>query len=270
MNSKNSNTTEAIAFDMDGTLTPFAKFEVPNSLKTALINLPIELPLIMCTGRPIDYIRTKMEHILEKAPNLEAQMKRWSFLANNGVTGFLPNETEPFFKVRWPSEMSKIELRGIIKADYADYLRVEVRDHSLVVLYPEHFYESTALVKWLSKRMTRDLNQYFEDAGISHVFSAQNSGLGTLVIPQTAGKGKALKAWSENMNISLENIVCIGDSPGHQENDEEFLSGDYGRSYTVGKSTENPLPLAVLNEAGQALYGPEGTEYLLAKLKFSC
>ena len=110
------------------------------------------------------------------------------------------------------------------------------------------------------------MRNLFKKMDLDEHFLIQDSGIGCLIIPAESGKGKAVKRWAKHLKIPLKDILVIGDQPLKGENDEEFLNGHFGTSFTVGHQSHNTYPLPVLDERGRKLRGPEGTEYLLKAL----
>lgn len=262
---------KALAFDVDGTLTTFAKFTIPDTLLSTLEQIPLEIPLVLCTGRPIDFIHNKMDSICNSTRNPEEQRRRWWIIAENGGAGYFYNgkkeEYEQFFEVKWPNEQIEMEvLAAHLKDKLGWHIQILKREYTLVVIYQKWMYLFPSLVKTASFRNSRKIRKILKKMGLDAQFTAQNSGLGTLILPKESGKGKAIQRLARYLKIPMKQILCVGDNPQAGGNDEDFLSGDFGTPFTVGPILKKTYPLPVLNEKQVHLSGPKGTEHLLRKL----
>lgn len=262
---------KAIAFDIDGTLTEFARFTIPDSMMMALNALPPQLPLLLCTGRPFEFIKGKINNIIRHAQDPEAARKQWTIIADNGGSAYTYNEKkddyEALFHVPWPEErIAQETLRAFIKDRFGWHVVTDTREHTMVVIYHKHLYLFPRLVRQLSGHTAKQLNALFTEMDLHQVLKVQNSGLGSLIIPIESGKGHAIERWAKHAKIDLKDVLCIGDSPQVGGNDEDFLSGNYGVPFSVGKQTPKLYPLPVLDEKGKKLWGPKGTEYLVRHL----
>ena len=103
---------KAVAFDIDGTLTELSRWTIPETLCTMLNALPPDVPLAFCTGRPMDYIRTKLTHICASAADPEAARKRWYVLAENGGVGYAykprKKNYDRFLEILWPNSTASL------------------------------------------------------------------------------------------------------------------------------------------------------------------
>ena len=262
---------KAVAFDIDGTLTHFGRWVIPSSLRETLLSLPKTIPLAFCTGRSYDHIVKKLNHICETAADPIAEHKRWYVLAENGGACYeyksKKKSHELFHEVHWPTQLiSQEALAAQIKNKYGWHVQVVIRDHSLVVRYPDWLYLFPRSTRIISRHTASSFRRFFEKIGLDGHFQIQDSGIGLLVIPEKSGKGKAVRAWSRHLKIPLSQILVIGDQPLKGENDEEFLSGRFGTPFTVGHQGHNNFPLPVLDGNGRKLKGPAGTEFLLKRL----
>lgn len=262
---------KAIAFDIDGTLTPFGRWIIPESLRDTLLSIPQNIPLALCTGRPLDYIKRQLKHICESGANPEREMQRWFVLSENGGAGFHFNlkkkDFDSFFKLEWPSaQLTKETLEAFIKDKFGWHVVFIVREHSVVIRFHTWIYLFPRITRFLSRRVAGELRTLLKSMGQDKNFSVEDSGIGNLIIPAKSGKGKAVKLWAKHLGISTKDILVIGDQPNIGQNDEEFLSGLFGTSFTVGALSKNTFPLPVLDHRGRHLKGPEGTERLLKRL----
>ncbi len=262
---------KAVAFDIDGTLTALGRWIIPHSLRQTLLSLPKNIPLAFCTGRSFDHIKGKLAHITEKAKDEEAERKRWSVLAENGGACYeyhpRKKDHELFYEVSWPKHRITPEaMEAFIKDKYGWHCVIVIRDHSVVIRFPDWFYLFPKTTRIVSRHTASSLRNLFKKMDLDEHFLIQDSGIGCLIIPAESGKGKAVKRWAKHLKIPLKDILVIGDQPLKGENDEEFLNGHFGTSFTVGHQSHNTYPLPVLDERGRKLRGPEGTEYLLKAL----
>ena len=262
---------KAIAFDIDGTLTPFSRFVIPDSLHQAMSELPEETQLILCTGRNLSFIKHKLDNIIKHFPNPEKARKRWSIISDNGGAAYVyspqKKDYKRIYEVPWPKKQIDMEtLSAFIKERFGWHTVIVTRERTMVVVFPKYFYFFPRMVRRLSNRLARQLNNLLQQMELSATLKVQNSGLGSLIIPIESGKGFALKAWAKDQKISLKDVLCIGDSPGPGENDEDFLNGECGTAFSVGKQVHSVYPLPVLDARGRKLWGPPGTEVLLREL----
>lgn len=273
---------KAVAFDIDGTLTPFGRWMIPGTLRDTLLAIPKNIPLAFCTGRHFDHIRGKLEHICEMAADPETELKRWYILSENGGAAYeykpgaagrnsKPQESNDdfkmFFEVPWPRQIiSQDAMEAFIKDKYGWHVQVLIRDHSVIIRFPEWFYIFPRATRIISRHTAQSVRRFFVKIGLDSKFLVEDSGIGELIIPAESGKGKIIKVWAKHLGIPVQDILVIGDQAKKGENDEEFLSGKYGTAFTVGHQTKNLHPFPVLNEKGRKLWGPAGTEYLLKRL----
>ncbi len=262
---------KAVAFDIDGTLTELSRFSIPESLKATLLSLPIDLPLALCTGRPLDYIQSKLDHLLSGAPDEAAQRKRWFVLAENGGAGYVyhprKNTYEPFFEIPWPdNQITKETLEAFIKDKFGLHVQFLTRTHSVVVRCHAWIYFFPRLVRALSRRTSHQLLRLLKTMEHDRHLTVQDSGIGNLLIPVASGKGKAVARWAKHLGLPLKDILVIGDQPRPGSNDDEFLCGDFGTPFTVGELTDSLYPFPVLDDTGRRMKGPRGTEELLRKI----
>ncbi|MEK9159965.1 MAG: HAD family hydrolase [Patescibacteria group bacterium] len=261
---------KAVAFDIDGTLTELSRWTIPETLCEVLNSLPREVPLAFCTGRSMEHIQGKLAHIFKKAPDEDVQRKRWHILSENGGAGFTWNprkkDYEKFLDVTWPnSVITQDTLEAFIKDKLGWTAQFIIKEHSMVIRFHDWLYLFPRLVRLVSSRTAKKLHHLFAKMGIQKDLLIQDSGVGNLIIPKESGKGKAVARWAKHLDIPLSDILVIGDQANSGENDEEFLCGNYGTPFTVGRQTSNLYPLPVLDERGRKLWGPRGTEYLLRK-----
>ena len=262
---------QAVAFDIDGTLTELSRWIIPASLCQTLNGLPHSVQLAFCTGRSIEHIKGKLEHIFAHCSDDELQRRRWHILAENGGAGYSWNPRkktyDKFLDILWPdSVITREALTGLIKKKFGWNVNVVIKDHSLVVRFHDWLYLFPHLVHALSGRTAKKLHRLLEKEDLAKHIQVQDSGIGNLVIPQQSGKGKAVKHWAKHLKIPLRDVLVVGDQAGPGGNDEELLSGPYGTPFTVGHQTKTLYPLPVLDEQGRKLWGPRGTEWLLRKL----
>lgn len=261
---------QAAAFDVDGTLTEMAKLNIPAFLLSTLEKIPLDIPLALCTGRPIDFLHHKMEVICRVGDNPSAQRRRWWILAENGGAGYYYDAQAegyvPFFEVPWPDEVEKEVLEAHLKDRLGWHIDVLVRKHSVVAVYPRWMYLFPRIVQAESRRNSRKIIHLLKERGWDTVLMAQNSGLGTLIIPKTSGKGNAIRRMARRLGIPMKSILSVGDSPQEGGNDEDFLSGDFGTPFSVGPVPHDIYPLPVLDERGVHVRGPKGTDLLLKRL----
>lgn len=261
---------KAAAFDVDGTLTEFAKFTIPDYLLATLEKIPLDVPLVLCTGRPLDFIKAKMDSICNATRNPEEQRRRWWIIAENGGAGYYYDPQSEgyvqFFSVDWPEEVDMDTMSAHMKDKLGWHIKTLERDQSLVVIYQKWMYLFPRFVRIESRRIWGRIRTLLKRRGWDTLLSAQNSGLGTLIIPKTSGKGRAIQRLARKLNVPMKQILCVGDNPQPGGNDEDFLSGQFGTPFTVGKVIKKNFPLPVLDERHVHLTGPQGTNELLKQV----
>ncbi|MFT7183951.1 MAG: HAD superfamily hydrolase (TIGR01484 family) [Oceanicoccus sp.] len=262
---------KAAAFDVDGTITEFAKLTIPDSLLATFEQIPLDVPLAICTGRPIEFIHRKMDAICNATRNPAEQRRRWWIIAENGGAGYYFDEkTEEyvqFFDIKWPVERIEMEvLVAYLKDKLGGHVNILKRKHTVVVIYPKWMYLFPHIVKRESRRNSNKIRKVLKDMGLSNLLSSQDSGLGTLIVPKESGKGNAIRHFAKKLGIPMKQILCVGDSPQSGGNDEDFMSGHFGTPFNVGPLTKKNYPLPVLDARGVRLTGPQGTEALLKQV----
>ena len=262
----------AVAFDLDGTLTEFSKFTITKEARKAIRKIPENVQLIVCTGRPLPYIKEKLKEI-------GLPFKRWILISNNGgviyfpgTKGKNPHDFQIWKEFPWPDDVSKEALKKAVHKNAPWYLspliRVHIRPYVMVILFPRFFY------RFLPEKVTKKWTQFFyrlaqktiKTEALENKIHPLFSGLGSLFLPNEVDKGKALRKLAKHLKITPKDILCIGDTPEVGGNDHDFLMGKHGTSFTVGTHTERTYPLPVLDKTGKRLTGPKGTVELLNKL----
>ncbi len=262
---------KAVFFDIDGTLTPFSRFLIPQSLIDTLVKIPKDVQLIVCSGRLLQYMQGKLDHIFNCSDDPEAERKRWHVIANNGSESYVYNAEKDQYdlirRVPWPDHLvTKDALEAFIKDKLGWSVNIQIREYTLVALFHKWLYLFPSLVSLFADRMGRRMNTLLEHMGLTGKIRAVNSGLGILLVPEESGKGHAVHHMVEHLGLKKSEVLCVGDRPQPGGNDEDMLNGDCGIGFTVGHTTPNKYPLPVLNENHVRLKGPEGTEYLIKQL----
>lgn len=265
-------TFRAAAFDIDGTLTEFGRPGIPEYLEEAFAALPSDFPLAICSGRDLKHIQKKILEIQHKSEYYR-QKEEFFIFSENGCAGHVYDSKKQKFKelfcLSWPDEIIlREEMSLALKSIFSWHKIIHIRDASLVIRFPSFFYIWPSFIRGVSAITRRQTESYLKKAKLDKYFSVQDSGIGCIIIPHEAGKGKSMKKWSEHLKIPLRDILVVGDKPEKGGNDEEFLNGDYGTSFTVGKLTHNIYPLPVFDENGRKIEGPLGTYNLLQQAKF--
>jgi HAD superfamily hydrolase (TIGR01484 family) len=268
---------KAAAFDIDGTLTHFARFLVPHSLSRKLDALTKNIPVAICTGRPLEYIRGELGHIVH-------QKNAFVFCENGSIGYRYDPKTEDFKKILeipWPHRaIKKDAMAAFLKDRFGWRIHIKHYKHTLVVIYPEWIYTFPKFARKVSARAAKDARKLLKEMDMHEHFTIRDSGIGLIVLPSNSGKGPAMQAWAKHLKIPVRSILTIGDQAGPGENDEDFLNGKNGTAFTVGKQTKNTWPLPVLENSGlsksgsfksnpRKIWGPEGTESLLEQVKFA-
>jgi hydroxymethylpyrimidine pyrophosphatase-like HAD family hydrolase len=258
---------------VDGTLTKLSRFIIPSELSRTLANIPPNIPRALCTGRPLQHITTQLEHICSHAPDPAAEHARWWIFAENGGIGYRWNprkkEYTPFYEIPWPSEKaSQDALEAFIKDRLGWMVTVRLRPNSMVIRYPNWVYFFPRFTRAVSRHTYKRIHRLLQDMKLEHDFSVQDSGIGNILIPKESGKGHAMIRWTKELGIPLHDLLVVGDQPRPGENDEDFLSGQHGTSFSVGSLTQNLYPLPVLDHRARPLHGPQGTAALLRRVEW--
>lgn len=276
---------KAAAFDIDGTLTKLAKLHIPHKLLLKLGELAAKVPFIICSGRDIEHIKGKVKsicgaiesdsQILDGAANLKRKksLRKIYVVCENGGSAFRydckTNSYSPLFEIPWPDKIITVdELARLLDKKLPWKIQVKARKQSIVLYYPPFFYIFPLLIRHLSALLANSTRRILKKEGLADFFHIEDSGIGTVVIPKDSGKGKSIARISKLLKISLQDFLVVGDMPEEGKNDCEFLCGQYGTAFSVGKQTVNIFPLPVYGANGKKLVGPEGTYYLLNQLNF--
>lgn len=254
---------KAAAFDIDGTLTHFGRFMVPGSLLHTLDNTSKKIPIAVCTGRPITYIIGQLGHMTKK--------KNWFVFCENGSAGYKYNhkkdEFDQIYELPWPDEIiTKEAMEAFIKDKMGWKVNVHIHEHTMILIYHEWIYIFPKIARIVSHNAAKILRRLMQDMKMDKHFSVQDSGIGLIILPKKSGKGNAMNAWAKHLRIPVSKILVVGDQAAEGGNDEDFLSGENGTAFTVGKQTSSTFPLPVFDQKQHKLLGPEGTEFLLHEL----
>lgn len=263
---------KAVAFDVDGTLTHFARFIIPSFVAEALVAIPKNIPRAICTGRDLRFIHTQLDHICGHSENPEEEKKRWWVFAENGSQAYQWNarkkDYERWFEVPWPAEPSMDTVEAFGKDKLGGSGIFILREHTMVVRHHDWVYLWPRFTRYMSRRSHQKLQSVFEKNQWLKTFMIQDSGIGNVILPRASGKGNSMQRWAEHLKIPLRDILVVGDQARPGENDEDFLSGHAGTAFTVGALTQNLFPLPVLTPSGTQLKGPEGTAALLKQVRW--
>lgn len=261
---------KAVAFDVDGTITEFAKFSIPDYLLETMEKIPLDIQLVICTGRPLDFIKNKMDKICNFTQNPEEQRRRWWIVSENGGAGYYYDAQSEgyvqFYNIDWPEEVDVPTLVAHLKDKLGRRIQIFERNKTLIVIYRKWMYLFPRLVKLESARVTKIITTILKRRNWDGFLLAQNTGLGTVVLSKKSGKGQAIKRLARKLNVPMKQILCIGDNPQPGGNDEDFLSGQFGTPFSVGKIIKKTYPLPVLDERHVHLSGPKGTNELLEQV----
>lgn len=264
---------QAVAFDVDGTLTHFSRFVIPKALAETLVLIPAHIPRAICTGRDIDFIHTQLEHICSHAKNPLAERTRWTLFVENGAKAYHWNKQkkdyEALFEVPWPKAYDKEEMEKIIRKHLGRRVVASVRAHTLVMRNPSWTYLFPRLTRLLSRQNHGRLDTVLKREGWDKDFIIQDSGIGNVLLSKKSGKGNAMRKWAKHLDIPLEDILVVGDQPKDGGNDADFLSGKNGTPFTVGELTHETLPFPVHDKTGHRMKGPEGTKNLLERVRWA-
>ena len=258
-----------ICFDVDGTLMETCRFELESAMIQSLLQVPSQVQLSICSGRPLEYTLQKLEPLFQAAQDPEKERSRWFIVTDTGSAAYRYDaETKTYqviFEIPWPeAEMPQEKLAEILKRELGFFARIVIRTFTMVVVYPRWLYFFPRLLLPISKFFHKKTKQSLAKHHLLGTFHVKDSGLGNLINPVQSGKGQAVQILAKHLNIKSEETLCIGDRPDPGGNDEDFLDGTFGIPYTVGYSGKQARP--VLNEQGITLKGPEGVRELLSDI----
>lgn len=236
-----------MAFDMDGTLASIGKHKIPKELVEALNNLPKDIKLTVCTGRPLSYLK----------PHLAQFNRPWDAITENGGIIYLQDDKgnfNEFHRVKWPEETPQEEVAKMLKKASGFLGQVRKREsNTTVAFYWLEFWRK--LMERMSKWTNRRIKKQFKKRGWDKHLKVFDSGIGNLLLPKASGKGNAVELWAKYHGIKHENLLCAGDRAQAGGNDAEMLNDTRWHGYSVGADGEHSKP--VLDEDGNKLQGPE-------------
>jgi len=263
---------KAVAFDVDGTLTHFARFLIPVFMAEALVQIPENIPRAICTGRDLKFIHTQLEHICSHSPDPQKEQSRWTIFSENGGQGYRWNarkkDYESWFEVPWPAEPKMDTLEAFGKDKLGSQGIFLLREHTMVIRHPDWVYLSPKFTRFMSRRSHRKMETLFAKNSWNKDLMIQDSGIGNVILPKASGKGHAMLRWAKELGVPVHDILVIGDQPEVGGNDEDFLSGHHGTAFSVGGLTHNVYPLPVLSHRGTPMKGPEATSSLLRRVEW--
>lgn len=206
---------QAIFFDIDGTLVPHGKDDMPESTKKALYALRKKgVKLFIATGRPSNSI----DHV-KKMFDFDG------FLTSNGQYCF-NNETLIFEK--YISKDSIKELIPYVEENNLPVLYATLEDCYKTSYLTHHFDNNRPLVNYetLLKQDIVQIMAYIDkkddDEFLTHLPNCKSvrwSPIFADIIPSEGGKDKGIDKMIEYYNIPINNVMAVGDG----ENDTTML-----------------------------------------------
>lgn len=206
-------TIEAIAVDIDGTITDNKRRLCYSSMESIRQAEDIGIPTIIVTGNIVTYAYATATLI--------------------GCSGGVVSENGGvLFKENYNNNQVKtiVDKTYVTAAD--EYLKETLGSKFNKHISNDNMYRLTESVfyKTISKE---DLKNGLKDFKYLDKIELYDSGFALHITDKRINKGKSLKYLCEENNINMENVIAIGDS----ENDEDFLK-EVGIKIAVGNAEE--------------------------------
>lgn len=262
-------------FDVDGTLTEMGQQEIPQSLKRALVQASVKVPMAICSGRKFDGILSRLEEILQPR-------SQWTLFVENGAIGVKYNPTsgayERFYEYLWPEKkLSQEKVYRLLKKIAPAIEACDIRQNECNVgVYPIHraHYTPQKLAQ-VTARLAAAVKEALGPQKGSDYFHVIDSGVAVHVMAKFPDKDFAIQQYArflreeKNLPIGPEarEILVVGDQPGPGFNDEKFLAGKWGTPYTAGfHKVSGPWPIPIFDAKGKRLTGPFATQVILEEV----
>lgn len=253
----NSNASKpkikALAFDVDGTLTPLREHHIPDFLYAALAKIPNEIKVTLCTGRPLEDLHSKLKKL----------GRHWDVIVENGglIYRWDGKKYECIRKLKFSAEIDMEKMKKVLNRSTFFVSTIRESDSRLGSGY-YWLQPFPRIMAALSRLAQKRIIKAFTREGWMDEVEVLCSGIGNLILPKGSGKGPAMEWWCKDQNIPHENLVCLGDNAQPGGNDESMLNDPRWRGISVGNpgmSSES-----IFDKDGKRLHGPEAVaEFLL-------
>ncbi|MBD3327823.1 HAD-IIB family hydrolase [Candidatus Peregrinibacteria bacterium] len=268
---------KACVFDIDGTLTDTTANAIPPALLDKLSLLSKNGYCALCTGRRFGRAYEILENLLEERPELK---RNWFFICENGSIGYrydIKNDQYiELYRIDYPygedhrkrliDELSKA-LKGVMK-------QIHVAEVALAVSSKSRWQGSKDIVKQECDEMVARTIPVLKKMDTEKLLVVCNAGNTINILHKDGNKDYGVKSLynflvQQKVMKNHNQIVCIGDQGQPGGNDEAFLSGSCGTSFTVGNGHPlNEIPLPVFDNKGNIVFGPNATLNLISRLQF--
>ncbi len=272
----------ACIFDIDGTLTVLGDKSIPADLQPRLADFSMSVPMAVCTARRLQSALDILVPVFGHAVNPLYCQANWMLICENGAIGYVFDPEKKsyveIYRAKYPyPEAMRENLFGHLNFILKDRLGLSFKNVVSLVFRPPQEGVSSDDIQKHCREITKIIQQELIPYDPKGLLAVGDSGLGVSIFPANSNKEQGILEFAKciaakhGYKISPEarEIIAVGDQPGPLGNDEGFLKGIYGTSFTVGNThPENLLPLPVFDNKGSILKGPEATLFLLGQLSF--
>lgn len=271
-------------FDIDGTLIERGQGVIPAFVSQTLAKMGMTMPMAVCTGRSLKLTYEKIAPIFSHAGDPSYCQMNLLLICENGSIGYYYEPVDKIYKemyrVEFPYESGRREsifteiknaLDGKTSAAYMNEVSMVFSPLS------RHSGDAETMAKE-SAELAQLARLVLDKTDPKHVLRIGDAGIAINIFPYKGNKERGLVELAKflrekrgiNIGDKVEELVCVGDQPGPQGNDELFLDGNFGTPFTVGEvHPTNVLPVPVYDpETGSILKGPEATMSLIGQLQF--
>lgn len=271
------NNYKACVFDVDGTLTETTTDAIPPALLDKLSLLSKNGRCALCTGRRFGRAYEILEKLLEERPELK---RNWYFICENGSIGYrYDTEKEQyieFYRIDYPygEDHRKRLIDELGKALKGVMNQIHVAEVALAISSKSRWQGPKDIVKKECDEMVARTIPVLKKMDTENLLVVCNAGNAINILHKDGNKDYGVKSLynflvQQKGMTNHSEIVCIGDQGQPGGNDETFLSGSCGTSFTVGNGHPlNVIPLPVFDNEGNVVFGPNATLNLISRLQF--
>ncbi len=265
------NIYRAVAFDVDGTLTPPGDIHVSKRMAEIVAGLLLRgVPLLFISGRGRRSVRAAVDDILRLANLHPSYLRLLRCVTHNGLFYLsTPNEfparplsqerciAEPLANVeKLQSELSiQFREQGLVSHISTEPTGPDVYAIRVVTAAGANISQVRAIID--EAALASELTDYHVCVG---AYGQEIS-----VDVSTTNKGIALLEFSRDIGTNIHQILCIGDRGDEQGNDFDLLRGNNG--FSVGTlSSEEDGCHPIISDSGEVQQGEQATRLLLSRV----